>query len=317
MVQDAISLAPHPPPLMKTHLLRYFVALAEERHFGRAAQRLCITQPPLSMALKTLEQDLGASLMDRDAKNVRLTPAGEAFLVEARKVLAQLQHAADVVRGVAEGMQGRLDVGITGSMVYRQVPDFCRAFRAERPLVEVCLHEMSTREQLQAIASGQIDCGFLNIGTPPDGLQTLSIGEEPFVCCLPATHVLAQQPDIDLRELARDTFVMFAREVAPANYDNVIACLQQAGIHPHTRHAARQWLTVMALVSAEQGVALVPSCMQRVGMNGVVFVPLRGPQQAMTPAVMAWRADQPAAVLQAFIVRVRAMASTAVKGGRG
>ena len=93
---------------------------------------------------------------------------------------------------------------------------------------------MSTREQLQAIASGQIDCGFLNIATPPDGLQTLSIGEEPFVCCLPATHALAQQPAIDLRELARDTFVMFAREVAPANYDNVIACLQQAGIHPPT-----------------------------------------------------------------------------------
>jgi DNA-binding transcriptional LysR family regulator len=303
MVQDAISLAPYPPPLMKTHLLRYF---------GRAAQRLCITQPPLSMALKTLEQDLGATLMERDAKNVRLTPAGEAFLTEARKVLAQLQHAADVVRGVAEGMQGRLDVGITGSMVYRQVPDF---FRAERPLVEVCLHEMSTREQLQAIASGQIDCGFLNIGTPPDGLQTLSIGEEPFVCCLPAAHPLARQPDIDLRELARDTFVMFAREVAPANYDNVIACLQHAGIHPHTRHAARQWLTVMALVSAEQGVALVPGCMQRVGMNGVVFVPLRGTQQAMTPAVMAWRADQPAAVLDAFIERVKAMAAVALKAG--
>jgi DNA-binding transcriptional LysR family regulator len=263
------------------------------------------------MALKTLEQDLGATLMERDAKNVRLTPAGEAFLTEARKVLAQLQHAADVVRGVAEGMQGRLDVGITGSMVYRQVPDFCRAFRAERPLVEVCLHEMSTREQLQAIASGQIDCGFLNIGTPPDGLQTLSIGEEPFVCCLPAAHPLARQPDIDLRELARDTFVMFAREVAPANYDNVIACLQHAGIHPHTR----QWLTVMALVSAEQGVALVPGCMQRVGMNGVVFVPLRGTQQAMTPAVMAWRADQPAAVLDAFIERVKAMAAVALKAG--
>src|SRR5256885_10766895 len=116
MGQVAIALAPQPPPLMKPPLLRYSVPRAEDRPFGRAAQRLCIPQPPLSMALKTLEQDLGASLMDRDAKNVRLTPAGEAFLVEARKVLAQLQHAADVVRGVAEGMQGRLDVGITGSM---------------------------------------------------------------------------------------------------------------------------------------------------------------------------------------------------------
>lgn len=291
---------------MKTHLLRYFVVLAEELHFGRAAQRLCITQPPLSMALKTLEQDLGAVLMERDAKNVRLTPAGEAFLHEARKVLAQLQHAAEVVRGVAQGLQGRLDIGITGSMVYRHVPGFCRAFRAERPLVELCLREMSTREQLQAIASGQIDCGFLNIGTPPDGMRTLSIGEEPFVCCLPSEHALAGQAEIDLRALAQDTFVMFAREVAPANYDNVIACLHQAGIHPHTRHAARQWLTVMALVSAGQGVALVPACMQTVGMNGVRFAALQG-SKVTTPAVLAWRSDRASAVLEAFVASVAAL----------
>jgi DNA-binding transcriptional LysR family regulator len=114
-------------------------------------------------------------------------------LHEARKVLAQLQHAAEVVRGVAQGLQGRLDIGITGSMVYRQVPGFCRAFRAERPLVELCLHEMSTRDQLQAIARGQIDCGFLNIGTPQDDIRTLSIGEEAFVCCLPSDHALARR----------------------------------------------------------------------------------------------------------------------------
>ncbi|KOC30619.1 LysR family transcriptional regulator [Comamonas testosteroni] len=296
--------------MMKTHLLRYFVVLAEELHFGRAAQRLCITQPPLSMALKTLEQDLGAVLMERDAKNVRLTPAGEAFLHEARKVLAQLQHAAEVVRGVAQGLQGRLDIGITGSMVYRQVPGFCRAFRAERPLVELCLHEMSTRDQLQAIARGQIDCGFLNIGTPQDDIRTLSIGEEAFVCCLPSEHALAWRAEIDLRELAQDTFVMFAREVAPANYDNVIACLQQAGIHPHTRHAARQWLTVMALVSAGQGVALVPACMQTVGMNGVRFAALRG-SRVSTPAVLAWRSQGMPAVLEAFVASVQNLVQAA------
>lgn len=291
-MQDAI--------LMKTHLLRYFVALAEERHFGRAAKRLCITQPPLSVALKTLEEDLGAVLMQRDAKNVHLTAAGEAFLHEARKVLAQLQRAAEVVRGVAQGQQGRLDIGITGSMIYRQVPEFCRAFRAQRPRLELCLHEMSTHDQLQAIATGQIDCGFLNVGMPATGMQTLSIGSERFVLCLPDSHALASREDIELQELANDTFVMFAREVAPANYDNVIACLHQAGVHPHTRHAARQWLTVAALVSAEQGVALVPECMARVGMNGVRFVPLRG-GRVTTPAVLAWRTERVSVVLQAFI----------------
>lgn len=290
--------------LMKTHLLRYFVALAEERHFGRAAQRLCITQPPLSMALKTLEEDLNVVLMERDAKNVRLTTAGEVFLHEARKVLAQMQHAAEVVRSVAAGQEGRLDIGITGSMVYRRVPAFCRAFRAQRPRVELCLREMSTHEQLQAIASGEIDCGFLNIGEPPEGMHTLSIGAEAFVCCLPEDHPQARQERIDLRTLAQESWVMFAREVAPANYDNVITCLQQAGIHPQTRHAARQWLTVMALVSSGQGVALVPDCMRHAGLHGVCFVPLVG-VNAVTPAVMAWKAAHTNPLLQALVALVQ------------
>lgn len=289
--------------LMKTHLLRYFVALAEECHFGRAAQRLCITQPPLSMALKTLEADLGVVLMERDAKNVRLTTVGAAFLQEARKVLAQMQHAAEVARSVAAGQEGRLDIGITGSMVYRNVPDFCRVFRAERPRVELCLHEMSTNEQLHAIACGQIGCGFLNIGEPPKGLSTLSIGAEAFVCCLPADHPQAGASHIDLQSLAQENWVMFAREVAPANYDNVITCLQQAGIHPHTRHAARQWLTVMALVSSGQGVALVPNCMRHAGLHGVSFVPLFG-VHAVTPAVMAWQAENEPPLLKAFVASV-------------
>ena len=296
--------------LMKTHLLRYFVALAEERHFGRAAQRLCITQPPLSMALKSLEEDLDVVLMERDAKNVRLTAAGEAFLYEARKVLAQLQHATDMVRSVAAGQQGRLNIGITGSMIYRQLPEFCHAFRMQRPRVELCLHEMSTQEQLQALVSGQLDCGFLNLGVPPQGLQTLPLGEEALVCCLPSTHPLARARKIDLRKLAHEDWVMFARDVAPANYDNVITCLQQAGIHPQTRHAARQWLTVMALVSTGQGVALVPACMQQVGMRGVCFVPLKGSSNT-TSAVMAWKQDQANPLLTAFVALVQSQVQAA------
>ncbi|WP_156920124.1 LysR family transcriptional regulator [Comamonas composti] len=302
---------------MKTHLLRYFVVLAEECHFGRAAQRLCITQPPLSMALKALEEYLGVVLMERDAKNVRLTTAGEVFLHEARKVLAQIQYAGEVVRSVAAGQEGRLDIGITGSMVYRKVPDFCRAFRAARPRVELCLHEMSTREQLQAIASGQIHCGFLNIGEPPQGMRTLSIGAEAFVCCLPADHAQAGVAQIDLRSLAHESWVMFAREVAPANYDNVITCLQQAGIHPQTRHAARQWLTVMALVSTGQGVALVPDCMRHAGMSGLSFAPLAG-VDALTPAVMAWKAEHANPLLQAFaeLVQEQVLGSMSALGQR-
>ncbi len=289
---------------MKTHLLRYFVVLAEERHFGRAAQRLFITQPPLSTALKTLEEDLGVLLVERDAKHVRLTPAGEAFLLEARKVLAQLQRAADVVRSVAQGTEGRLDVGITGSMVYRNVPQYCKAFEAQRPNVELCMHEMSTGEQLRALAAGDIDVGFLNIGYPPDDLELLTLESEILVACLPASHPLANNADIDLTEIAREDFVMFARDVSPANYDNVIACMHQAGIHPRTSHAARQWLTVVALVSTGCGVALVPECMVKAGINGVKFVPLRGVKM-LTPAIMAWKKNDDRVLLSALVGTVK------------
>ena len=295
-MQDAVT--------MKTHLLRYFVALAEERHFGRAAQRLSITQPPLSVALKTLEQELGAVLMERDAKQVTLTPAGEAFLQEARKVLNQMQRAAEVVRGVAQGAQGRLNIGITGTMIYRQVPEYCRHFQTTRPLVQVCLHETATHDQLQASTDGQLDAGFLNISHAPDLLETLHIGEEPLVCCMPAGHALAGQARIDLQLLRDETFVMFARDVAPANYDNVISCLHHAGIHPNTTHAARQWLTVAALVSAGQGVALVPRCVERAGIAGVTYAPLQGVTVA-TPAYLAWRRDHTSPLLQAFVRSVQ------------
>lgn len=290
---------------MKTHLLRYFVALAEEKHFGRAAQRLFITQPPLSMALKALESELGVSLLERDAKHVRLTPAGQAFLVEARKVLAQLQHASEVVRNVAQGKLGGLKIGITGSMIYRGVPGYCTAFRQDHPLVDISLHEVSTGDQLRMLARGELDLGFLNISSPTEELDILPLGAEPLVCCLPSTHRLAGQKTINLQDLADETFVMFAREVSPATYDNVIACLQQAGIHPQTRHAAMQWLTVMALVSVGQGVSLVPGCMAQLGMNGVRLLPLRK-IKVTTPAYMAWRKDvHDNAVRDAFIASIR------------
>lgn len=289
---------------MKTHLLRYFVVLAEERHFGRAAKRLFITQPPLSTALKSLEEELGVVLVKRDAKQVTLTPAGEAFLLEARRVLAQIQRAADVVRSVAQGTQGRLDVGITGSMVYRDVPQYCRAFEAQRPHVELCLHEMSTGEQLRALASGDLDVGFLNMGFPSDDLAVLPLHSERLVACLPDTHPLADGADLALAQIAQEDFVMFARDVSPANYDNVIACMHQAGIHPRTTHAARQWLTVVALVSTGCGVALVPECMQRAGIHGVRFVPLHG-SNVVAPAVMAWRKNDDRVLLSGLIETVR------------
>jgi len=293
---------------MKTHLLRYFVVLAEELHFGRAALRLAITQPPLSVAIKSLEEDLGVRLLERDAKQVRLTDAGAAFLIEARQVLSQIQRAADVARNVAQGRQGQLDIGVTGSMIYRDLPHVMQAFAQQRPDIDITLHEMSTTEQQAAILRGLLQGGFVNIITPAPGLALWPLAPDTLVCCLPENHPQAQQASLDLRSLAHERFVMFVRDVSPANYDNVIACLHNAGIHPRTSHAVRQWLAVISLVAIGQGVALVPSCMQRAGMAGVRYVPLHSNhgQTALTAGAFVWHPQSRSAALDALIEVIKA-----------
>lgn len=285
---------------MKLHLLRYFAVLAEELHFGRAAERLTITQPPLSSGIKALEEALGVRLFERNSKHVELTPAGRAYLAEVRLVLDRVAQASETARAVAAGQQGRLEIGFTGSMAYRGLPAVVRAFARQAPAIEVCLREMSSTEQIDALRRRQIDAGFLNAGTLPEGLFCAPLADDHFVACLPEDHPLAAEAALDLRALAEAPFVMFSREVAPANHDNVIALFQRAGIHPRTRHAARQWLTVVALVASGLGVALVPASLAQAGIQGARFVPLCGLHHP-TVGVLAWHAETPPPALRAFL----------------
>lgn len=272
---------------MKLHFLRYFTVLAEELHFGRAAQRLAITQPPLSSAIKALEEELGVQLLSRSSKHVDLTAAGAAFLEEARQILERVERAGGVAKSVAGGMRGRLDVGTTGSQVYREVPAIVSDFAAASPAIEVVLHEMGTAEQLVALLHGQLHAGFVNVAAVPPQLESLALGDDRFVLCLPQDHPRARQAKVDLRDLAEERFVMFSREVSPANYDNVIAIFSRAGIHPRTVHAARQWLTISAMVANGLGIALVPSSISRTHLDGVRFVPFSGAPVA-SPARLVW-----------------------------
>ncbi len=285
---------------MKLHLLRYFSVLAEELHFGRAADRLAITQPPLSSAIKALEDELGVRLLERDSKHVALTPAGAAFLAEVRVILERIDRASETVRAVAGGLRGRLDVGITGSMVYREVPSIVKRFAQRMPGIEVTLREMSTSEQLDALQHGQLHAGFINSATVPDSLSSLPLNADPLVCCLPADHPLATADKLELTQLAQERFVMFSRDVSPANHDNVVAAFSRAGIHPRMCHATRQWLTILALVAKGMGVSLVPACMANAVAAGVRFVPLSGPV-TLVPALLAWPADQRMPALAAFV----------------
>lgn len=285
---------------MKLYLLRYFAVLAEELHFGRAAERLAITQPPLSSGIKALEDELGVKLFERSSKHVALTPAGHAYLAEVRVVLDRVARAGETARAVAAGLRGRLDIGFTGSMVYRDMPAIVRAFSAQAPGIEVQLREMSTGEQLEALLHRQLHAGFINSSVVPEPLASLPLAEDHFVCCLPEGHAMAQHTTLDLQALAAETFVMFSRDVAPANHDNVIALFHRAGIHPHTRHAARQWLTVVALVALGMGVALVPAAMARAGAQGVRFVPIAGLHHP-TVGVLAWHRDAVSPALRSFL----------------
>jgi DNA-binding transcriptional LysR family regulator len=285
---------------MKLHFLRYFVVLAEELHFGRAASKLAITQPPLSSAIKSLEEELEVQLLIRDSKHVELTQAGEAFLEEARHVLEQVARASNVAKIVARGMRGRLEIGVTGSLIYREVPAIVKQFNAEMPDVEVVLREMSSADQLNELLRGQIHAGFVNGSTVPPQLACRPMGEDEFVLCLPEDHAKARGRTVDLKQLAHENFVMFSRDVAPANHDNVIAIFSRAGIHPKIAHAARQWLTIVAMVANGLGVSLVPRSLARSGVHGVKFVRIRG-EQVQAPAMLVWNPAYKLPTLRSFI----------------
>ncbi|MBB3181138.1 LysR family transcriptional regulator [Variovorax sp. Sphag1AA] len=285
---------------MKLLFLRYFCILAEELHFHRAASRLAISQPPLSAAIKSLEEELGAQLFLRNSKMVQLTPAGVVFLNEAREILERLSRVGGMVRAVEEGVQGRLEIGIVGSLMYREVPGILSRFKREMPGIDVVLHELSSAEHLERLIRKQLHAAFVHGSTAPPQLKSLALKNDTFVLCLPEGHPLGAKASVDLHEVAEESFVMFAREGAPANHDNVIAIFSRAAIHPRTVHQARTWLTIVTLVAQGNGVAIVPRSVSKAGLRGVCFVPLKG-AAATAPAMMAWNPNFVAPALANFI----------------
>lgn len=289
---------------IKFQVLRYFTVLAEELHFGRAAARLSITQPPLSGAIKALEEELGVRLLERDSKHVRLTPAGEAFVVEATQILDHCKRAAAAARAIASGQRGRLVVGVTGSMFFRDVPAVSARFAEQMPGIDLVFREQASNEQIEALLHGQIDAGFLNAGSVPPQLRAIALRDEAFLCCLPENHPLAELDRVAVADLAGERVVMFARSVAPANHDNVIAIFNRAGVYPQTCHEARQWLTIIGMIANGFGVSIVPASLSRTGMNGVRFIPLDD-TQSVSHAVFAWHPESCSPAMDALIGCVR------------
>jgi len=281
---------------MELRHLRYFVAVAEELHFGRAAARLHIAQPPLSQQIRQLEGELGFPLFVRAHRRVRLTEAGRVFLAEARAVLARVEQGAAEARRVARGETGALAVGFVASATYGLVPSLFRLFRRRHPGVALSLSELSTEEQLAALRAGSIQVG---LGRPPaedPGVVVEPLLDEPLVVALPAAHRLALSRAVPLRALADEPFVLFPRRPRPGWADRILGHCREAGFRPAVAQEALELSTALALVAAGIGVTLVPASVRTLRPRALVYRPLAAPAPTTRLLALYRREDAPPAV---------------------
>jgi len=290
---------------MELRHLRYFVAVAEELHFSRAAARLRIAQPPLSQQIRHLEHELGVALFNRTRRHVELTAAGRAFLEESRRMLAQAERAARIAQRVGGGEVGQLAIGFVPSADLDLLPRVLRVFGARFPDVELELQTLLPAAQVDALLGGAIQVGIVRMPLAGRGLVVEPIESEPLVAVLPARHRLARQSEIELADLAGDTILMFPRHVAPGYYDVLISAYRGAGFTPRVLHPGSMQ-TNLALVSAGMGVSLLPASIRNLRRTGVVYRPLAPPVPTVELAVV-WRRDERAPVVTAFLDVVRAV----------
>jgi DNA-binding transcriptional LysR family regulator len=292
---------------MELRHLRCFLALAEELHFGRAAQRLALSQPPLSVAIQQLEASIGARLFVRNSKSVQLTAAGHALLPQARALLERTQLAIQVARDAEQGVIGHLSVGFVGTMLYRGLPELLKQFRHTHPRLRLVLRELSSSEQWQEILQDRLDVGFVHATAVPLGLQHLLVARQPLVLCVPASHPMAKNhSEIALSMLRDEPLALVSREVSPDYHDRILHLCLQAGWQPAERYELRHWLSVVSLVSQGMGVALVPQALQRSGLSGVVFLPLQASTLPYETRCV-WRDSNPNPALPALLSLCRSL----------
>jgi DNA-binding transcriptional LysR family regulator len=296
---------------MELRHLRYFVAVAEELHFGRAAQRLGMAQPPLSQQIRRLEQELGVQLLQRTKRRVQLTEPGRAFLDEARRTLAQLNHAIEVAQRANRGEVGRLAIGFLGAASYSLLPALLTVFHNRFPGVEIELHEMKTSELIEGLHQRRVQVGLVRMPVRDDLLLVEPILLEPLVVALPEHHPLAEKPRVAFRDLAGEAFLLPPRQLAPSFFDQLTDLSREAGFELRLGAEASQLQTILNLVAAGMGVTLVPESVTQMGGRGVVFKRMPEPPPTMEIAV-AWRCDDPSQVLQGFLEVIRETAHQSV-----
>lgn len=258
--------------------LRYFLAVAEELHFGRAAEKLAISQPPLSQQIQALESYVGATLFERNNRNVRLTPAGEMFRKEARDIVHQVDQAAERAARIQRGETGELRIGFTSSAPFiRAVSRSLLHFRQCFPDVHIQMLELNTKQQIGPLLSGKLDIGVMRNNPLPDQLQHQLLLHEALVAVVHEAHPLAVETRISVRQLAKEPFVFFSREVGTALYDEILRLLKNYAIEPYITQEVGEAMTIVGLVSAGLGVSILPASFLRIAVDGVKYVPLIEP----------------------------------------
>ena len=299
--------------------LRYFVAVAEERHFGRAARKLSMTQPPLSQAIRGLEEALGVELFARTKRTVELTAVGADLLPEVRKLLAAADALPPLAQSLARGEAGALSLAFVSTADYGLLPQLLREFAVRHPRVRLDLVEATSDVQIEELVAGRIDAGLIIPPPPPRhvaALTYLPVMREPLVAALPASSVphrgRGEPPDwiddpVSLADVGQLPLVIFPRRLAPGFYDIITGCYSAAGLTPRIGQEAIQMQTIVSLVSAGMGMALVPQSLRNLRRTGVVYRPL-AERAPLIETGLVWRTADVSPVLAGFIEIVRAHA---------
>jgi DNA-binding transcriptional LysR family regulator len=267
--------------------LRYFIAVAEELHFGHAAARLNISQPPLSQQIQILEQQIGARLFARTNRSVSLTEAGRQFLADSRQILSQVDDAARAAR-LHHGETGELRIGFTSSAPFiKAVSDTLSTFRRRYPDVHIQTRETNTREQIVPLNEGALDLGLMRNTQLPDTLVWERVLREPLLAMVPRDHPLASQPRVSLRELAREPFVFFDPHVGTGLYDDILGLMRRYDLTPAITQEVGEAMTIIGLVAAGLGVSILPASFRRVQLLEMCWLPIEE-QDAVSEMWLVW-----------------------------
>jgi DNA-binding transcriptional LysR family regulator len=296
---------------MELRHLRYFVAVAEERHFGRAATRLHMAQPPLSQQIRNLEGELGVVLLRRTTRRVDLTAAGEAYLARAREILVSVDEAGAEAGRVAEGLVGRVVIGCVGSATYSVLPALARTLRRELPGIDFAFRgEMLVPDQVAALLAGRIDLALLRPPVDEAALRVMTLRRESLIVALPEAHPLAARDRLTVADLRDEELIVHVGRGRSVMHSVVTSLCREAGFEPRVRHEVAETSTLVTFVAAGLGVAVVPEPVAALGVAGATYRPLAGP--ARVDLAAATRADDESAALGRALAVLRRLTAPGV-----